>query len=135
MNTGSLPGMIVSDSRSYKANGAITKFAALCISNSTTGDVALPASANDEDCVGFARYAVVDNDTVEVVVAGSMEVVAAAAITQGAWCVVADTAGKVKTDPKTSTSTSHVVGRALTPASAPGDHIILEIIFFDRYNA
>jgi len=135
MNTGSLPGIVISDVRSFRANGAITKFACVCLSNSVTGDVALPASANDEDFVGVANYAVADNKTVEVVVAGSMEVVASGTITRGQFLVIADVLGRVKADPATGATVSHIVGNALTPASTTGDHLIMEIMHFDRYNA
>ena len=135
MNTGSLPGIQVEETRSYRANGAITKFAVVCVSNATTGDVALPASANDEYRVGVANYGVADNKTIEVVVKGCMEVVAGAAITRGQLLVINGTLGRVKADPETSSTTSHIVGRALTPASVAGDHLIMEILIFNSYNA
>ena len=134
MNTGSLPGIVVEETRSFRANGAITKFAVVCVSNSTTGDVALPASANDEYRVGVANYGVADNKTIEIVVKGTMEVVAGAVITVGQLLVINGTLGRVKTDPATASTTSHIIGRALTPADTAGDHLIMEILIFNVYN-
>lgn len=132
MNTASIPGIVIEEIRSYRSNGAITKFAIVSMSNSVTGDCALPASANDEYRVGVANFAVADNKELAVVVKGTMEVVAGGAIARGANVVVNGTSGRVKTDPESTGSISHIVGKALTPATTAGDHLIIEINLMDK---
>lgn len=133
MNSGTTPGIRVEEVRSFIASGAITKYAVVRMSTFYTGYADLPSAANDLP-IGVAERAADDGEAVSVVVKGQFRCIASGAITKGDWVVIADTLGRVKSDPATGSTTSRIVGKAMTSAAATGDYVIVEIHIFERYN-
>lgn len=128
------PGARPGETASYKANGSdINALACVVQDTSGKGLMSLPAGANATP-LGILTRKVVDGEAGSVVRTGYYWAKASAAIAIGARVIIADTAGQLVTDPKTTTTTSQVVGYAETAAAAAGDEFVVRLQIQECYN-
>lgn len=99
----------------------------------TEFEVLHPTAANMEALGCIVRGGPLDGEVASVCVGGIVTAIAYGAINEGDYVVLHST-GAVKTDPKTGSSVSNIVGRAMEDAST-GQQFEVLIGFFKSYNA
>jgi len=133
------PGARPENTASYKASGsAIAALVCVMQDTSAKGLMKLPTGANVLP-LGILTRAVLEGETGAVVRSGYYWALAntAAGVTPiaiGDAVIIADIAGQLGKDPKTTTTTSMVVGYAETVAAADGDEFIVRLQIHERYN-
>lgn len=133
------PGARPGDTASYKASGSAIN-ALICVAQDTSakGLMKLPAAANAVP-LGLLTRKVLEGEAGAVVRSGYYWALAytnagGTPIVIGDAVIIGDTAGQLGKDPKTTTTTSQVVGYAESAAAADGDEFIVRLQIHERYN-
>jgi len=131
----STPGPRVEQTAPYinNASATVPRYTTVIQDTSDEGLFKLPTAANERP-LGVTEYETEEGENGSIVREGYWWAIAAAAISIGDTVVINGTAGKVKTDPATSTTVSHQLGVAETAAGADGDHIIVRLRIQSVYN-